>query len=174
MNDYDKDQKSSNSRVAFKLVRLDACIMPKTTAASELCCDVCRCSASIWAWGTPAGIWLGTIIWLGETPLPSTQYVVIMPLPLTVISPRFCKFEQNENYCKCCAVNGSAYEKKSSPCKCILCSSATVLCSRAPESSNSLRSNPCERSRSPYCPRCRRLVCVHQSHRSPMVRYCRI
>lgn len=83
-------------RVAFILVlRLLACIMPNTTAANELWCDVWRCSDCNCACGIPACMGPGDVIWLAEIPLPSTQYVVIIPLPLTLISPRFWK----HNHC---------------------------------------------------------------------------
>lgn len=67
---------------------MDACIMPNTTAASELCWETCRCSEGVCACGTPAGISAGEVSWLADTFMPSTQYVSIRPLPLTLTSPR--------------------------------------------------------------------------------------
>lgn len=64
---HDNDSNDINSfsdylRVVFMFVlRLFACIIPKTTAANELWCDVCRESDAACAWGTPAGMGPGDV-----------------------------------------------------------------------------------------------------------------
>lgn len=82
------------SRVVFTLVVLfDACIIPYTTAANEVWWDTWRCIDGEVACGAPACIGPCITIWFNETPFPNTQYVVMIPFPLTLISPRFCGTE---------------------------------------------------------------------------------
>lgn len=68
-----------------------ACMMPKTTAASELWADVCLCSdmdEGVVDEGIPAGRIVGDVSLLTDSFLPSTKYVNMMPFPFTFISPR--------------------------------------------------------------------------------------
>lgn len=68
------------------MVLFEFCIIPRTTAAKELWCDDCLCKDGDCASGTPAGIISDGEIML--SPLPRTQYVLMMPFPFTLISPR--------------------------------------------------------------------------------------
>lgn len=115
---------ATNLRVVFIFaLRFVACIIPKTTAANELWCDVWRFSDGEWSDGTPP---IGDIIWLAETPLPNTQYVVMIPLPFTVISPRFymkakhksniCRFKYESVICRFCMHTTHVYPFPISNC----------------------------------------------------------